>query len=96
MACDKMTTDQERHLARVNERLRQLTEVAYRAGQSEHGGDLWRKRNQVREALGEVVDLGVYLVPLEEQISEARGIAIEALEGDGDAHEALSSILDLL
>ena len=89
MACDKMTTDQERHLARVNERLRQLTEVAYRAGQSEHGGDLWRKRHPVREAVGEVVTL-------EEQISEARGIAIEALEGDGDAHEALSSILDLL
>jgi len=40
-----MTPKQEQHLQFIIAEFKRLYEPKYRAGQKEHGGDLWRKKN---------------------------------------------------
>lgn len=68
-----MSPSQEAHLLRVKERFSQLMDAKYRAGQAEHGGYLWRKR-QMPNIMDEVLDLSVYVVTLEEQIEEIKNL----------------------
>ena len=61
---EPMTPMREKHLERIKERASQLMDAKYRAGQSEHGGNLWRKK-----MLG-------YVLTLEEQIEEVKNLCV--------------------
>jgi len=90
-----MTVGQERHLARVKKRCVVLLDAKYRAGQREHGGDLWEKP-MVRSILEEGLDLVVYALTLEQQVKELRGICDAGERGDISARVALIKIRKLL
>lgn len=62
-----MTIEQEEHMYRVEDEFRILLRNKYKAGQAEHGGNLWEKPGMIDMALEEVVDLAVYLLTLKEQ-----------------------------
>lgn len=69
-----MTAEQEAHLARVKARFSADLDAKYRAGQEEHGGDLWLKPGALENAYAEVLDLAVYILTLMEQRDERRRI----------------------
>lgn len=64
---ERMTADQEAHLARVKARLLADLDAKYRDGQEKHGGELWLKPGMLEAALEEVLDLAVYLYTAIEQ-----------------------------
>ena len=57
----KMTPEQERHLQMIKDEFVKRVDAKYRAGQKEHGGDLWNK-DSLAEALPEAIDLFVYII----------------------------------
>lgn len=63
-----MTTQQEQHLANIKEDFLREVDKKYRAGQKEHGGDLWLKKDLIDKALEEIIDLYVYMITLKDQI----------------------------
>ena len=66
-----MTPEQEAHLKGLTDRFVSFVDRKYRAGQKEHGGDLWKKKDIIGMAKEEVADLWVYLDTLEQQINES-------------------------
>ncbi len=66
----EMSPAQERHLARIIYRFTQDVSAKYRAGQAEHGGNLFDKPN-LQMLMEEVQDLVVYAYTLKDQIHEA-------------------------
>ncbi len=72
---EKMTPMREKHLERVKERASQLIDKKYRAGQSEHGGNLWRKK-MLPNLIEETLDMMVYALTLEEQIEEVKNLCV--------------------
>jgi hypothetical protein len=62
-----MTPEQEAHLARVLALVNTGISEKYRAGQKEHGGNLWDKPGLLEEALKEAIDQVIYLTTLIEQ-----------------------------
>jgi hypothetical protein len=62
-----MTDEQEAHLQRVKDWICEKIDKKYRAGQQEHGGDLWKKAAVLDFLIDEVVDQVVYAESLEEQ-----------------------------
>jgi len=65
-----MTPQQEQHLQKIKEEFCRLYDVKYRAGQKEHGGNLWDKANKIDLAIEEALDLVGYLLTLKQQIKE--------------------------
>jgi hypothetical protein len=65
-----MSEDHEDHLNRIKTQVINLIDTKYRAGQKEHGGNLWLKTGLLDEAINEVIDLAVYLLTMKEQIAE--------------------------
>jgi hypothetical protein len=63
-----MTPEHEQNLKEANESFMALNEKKYRAGQAEHGGNLWEVPNLIDEAMNEIVDLWNYLFNLKKQI----------------------------
>lgn len=65
-----MTEPQETHLAEIKAHFLREVDAKYRAGQREHGGDLFRKNISalIREIKQEAVDLYVYADSLESLI----------------------------
>lgn len=65
-----MTQDQERHLNIIKEQFELKVDKKYRAGQSEHGGDLWTMDllKLVDNSIDEAIDQFVYLTTLREQL----------------------------
>jgi hypothetical protein len=65
-----MTKEQESHLTSIKLSFSALVDAKYRKGQSEHGGDLFRKDVAwlVDQAIAEAVDQIVYLLTLRERI----------------------------
>jgi len=90
-----MTTPQELHLARVKERGMALLDAKYRAGQREHGGNLWQKP-MVGNILEESLDMLVYTLTLEQQMEEVRGICSAGERGEISARDALRKMGELL
>jgi hypothetical protein len=62
-----MTPEQENHLERVKSEFLEAVDTKYRAGQREHGGDLWRKPGVLEMLMDECVDFWVYAQVLKEQ-----------------------------
>lgn len=59
---------QEQHLANIKEDFAREVDKKYRAGQEQHGGDLWAKKDLINKALEEIIDLYVYMSTLKTQI----------------------------
>lgn len=66
---DDMTPDRERHLAAVLDSAHSLIDKKFRAGQVQHGGNIWQKPGMLQHAIEEVADQTVYLFTLEGQMS---------------------------
>jgi hypothetical protein len=62
-----MSPEQEAHLQRVKDWICEKIDKKYRAGQAEHGGDLWKKSMVFDFLVEEVVDQVVYTESLDEQ-----------------------------
>jgi hypothetical protein len=65
----------EQHLARILAEFSLDLDAKYRAGQEEHGGNMWEKKGMLTHAIQEAIDQVVYLYTLREQM-RARGIDI--------------------
>lgn len=90
-----MTGTQEAHLRRIKERCGALLDAKYRAGQREHGGNLWKKP-MVGRIIEESLDLVVYSLTLEQQLEEVRGVCCAGERGEISARDALRKIRELL
>jgi len=67
----------EEHATYVGEVVSAEMRQKYLAGQREHGGQIWQKPRMVEHAIEEMLDLGVYLVVMRDQL--------QALAADMDA-----------
>jgi hypothetical protein len=70
-----MTPEQEQNLAESNSAFLKLSDEKYRAGQAEHGSNLWEVPRLLVEAKKEVVDMWHYLHNLEIQINKVKSVA---------------------
>lgn len=64
-----MNEQQEEHLEDIKYEFTRLVDAKYRAGQKEHGGELWRKRGLINMAIEEAIDQVVYLITLRDQLN---------------------------
>lgn len=66
-----MTPQQEAHVKRINREFGDRMEMKYRAGQAEHGGNLWEKDVEflLDNAILEAIDQFVYLISLRERLN---------------------------
>ena len=67
----KLTPDQRRHLEDIVDWTVVSLEAKYRAGQQEHGGNLWMKNGMLSHIEAEVLDLLVYVRTLRKQLEES-------------------------
>jgi hypothetical protein len=69
-----MSPKQEAHLEFLKRRFTDLLDPKYRAGQKEHGGNLWQMGNEklLDNAIDEAIDQIVYLLTLKVQLYESR------------------------
>jgi len=65
-----MTPQQEQHLQFIKDEFCQRYDKKYRAGQQEHGGDLWKKKGIIDFAIEEALDQVGYLLTLKEQLKD--------------------------
>lgn len=63
-----MTPEHEAHLAHLKAEFTADLDAKYRAGQIEHGGNIWEKPGMLEHAIEEAIDLVVYLYTLRDQI----------------------------
>ena len=64
-----MTNEQETHLQLIKDTFCEAVDKKYRAGQVEHGGDIWTKP-VLDELWNEIVDLAVYYITLKQKITK--------------------------
>ncbi len=62
-----MTPEQEEHLTNIKMDFLEAVDAKYRAGQAEHGGDLWKKPGVLEMLMEECIDFYVYAHVLKEQ-----------------------------
>lgn len=62
-----MTEEQEQHLTDIKQAFIKAVDIKYRAGQAEHGGDLWKKPGVLEMLMDECVDFYVYAYTLRQQ-----------------------------
>lgn len=63
-----MTPEHEAHLAHLKKEICADLDAKYRAGQVEHGGNIWEKPGMLEHAIEEVLDMCVYLYVLRDQM----------------------------
>jgi len=63
-----MTPEHEAHLEHLKAEFCKDLDAKYRAGQIEHGGNIWEKPGMLEHAIEEVLDMAVYLYTLRDQI----------------------------
>ena len=83
---DKMTPEQESHLSSIRLSFGVALDDKYRAGQTEHGGDLWTKP-QADNIIEEAVDMVAYSLTLRAQLRAMREAAVD---GDLEKLRALA------
>lgn len=86
-----MTEAQEQHLEDVEDRFCLRLDEKYRAGQLEHGGNVWAKPGIMRQMTNEVLDLTVYRDVMEQQLR-----AILTLLDKNELVAARNQLADLL
>ncbi len=69
-----MTPDQERHLNYIKERFDAQVDSKYRAGQAEHGGNLWELSllELINHGIDEAIDQYTYLVTIREKLLKGK------------------------
>ena len=72
-----MSHDQEAHLAAIKKEFCELTDVKYRKGQAEHGGNVWERRT-VNDMEGEVADFFVYFKCIRDDFKRINLLVTEA------------------
>ena len=60
----------KQHANKIADEARELIFKKYMAGQEEHGGQLWRKKGLLNQAIMEAIDQVVYLLTLWDQLEE--------------------------
>lgn len=65
----KMTPEQERSMGDALARFREKAESKYRAGQAEHGGNLWDRSQILDEIENEVIDQWFYVQVLRQKLN---------------------------
>ncbi len=69
-AFERMEPHQEAHLASIVKRFGELCDKKYRAGQAEHGGNLWELTGEqlINNAIDEAIDQVVYLLTIKDRL----------------------------
>jgi len=80
-----MKKSQEKHLQRIKDQFIQLADQKYRAGQKEHGGDLWTMglKQLINNLKDEIVDAFTYLQTLEDNLNELEDIINRVKKDEG-------------
>jgi|TARA_R110002051_G_scaffold305675_1_gene375795 hypothetical protein len=73
-----MTLDQENHLAEIQQSISKRVNEKYRAGQSEHGGDLWERVPLVEDLIEEALDQMTYALTLKSQLGRVKKLLDDA------------------
>ena len=70
-----MSPEHEAHLSHLKTEFTADLDAKYRAGQIEHGGNIWEKPGMLAHAIEEAIDQVVYLYTLRDQLRR-RGIDV--------------------
>ena len=73
-----MTLEQEDHLNKIQKRVVGRIDRKYRAGQAEHGGDLWERVPLVEDLIDESIDQVTYALTLKTQLGRVRKLLDDA------------------
>lgn len=73
-----MTPSQEKHLNEILKEVRSKIDTKYRAGQAEHGGDLWERVPLIDDIMDEAVDQTTYALTLKCQLGTIKTLIDEA------------------
>jgi hypothetical protein len=73
-----MTLEQENHLNGVIRSVSGQIDRKYRAGQEEHGGDLWERVPLVDDMIDESIDQVTYALTLKTQLGRVRKLLEDA------------------
>lgn len=76
-----MTQEQEKHLDDIKYAFVKAVDAKYRAGQAEHGGDLWKKPGVLEMLMDECVDFFVYAQVLKQQRDNPEIVDPSLVEG---------------
>jgi hypothetical protein len=90
-----MTDQQTQHLEEIKSAFCHAVDAKYKAGQIEHGGNLWEKPVDL-EIWAEAIDFVAYCHVMRSQVSKVRVLAAHAINGQADPVETLHSILKTL
>lgn len=80
-----MSPEHEKHLDLLVRNANYLMKRKYRAGQSEHGGNLWEMAfdELLDNAISEALDQVVYLLTLKQQLTELKSFEEEQMNATG-------------
>jgi hypothetical protein len=73
-----MTLKQEDHLNGIIRSISGQVDQKYRAGQAEHGGDLWERVPLVEDMIEESIDQVTYALTLKSQLGRAKSLLEDA------------------
>jgi len=73
-----MTLKQEDHLNGIIKTISGQVDRKYRAGQAEHGGDLWERVPLVEDMIEESIDQITYALTLQSQLGRAKSLLEDA------------------
>ena len=73
-----MTLAQEDHLNGIIRSISGQVDRKYRAGQEEHGGDLWERVPLVEDMIEESIDQVTYALTLKSQLTQVKQLLDEA------------------
>tara|TARA_Y100001951_G_C11109701_1_gene166750 strand:- start:24 stop:314 length:291 start_codon:yes stop_codon:yes gene_type:complete len=79
-----MTLAQEDHLSEIQKTVGAEIDRKYRAGQAEHGGDLWERVPLVSDLIDESIDQMTYALTLKAQLGRVRGLLEDARDAAPD------------
>jgi|TARA_R100001530_G_scaffold66479_1_gene47541 hypothetical protein len=73
-----MTDAQEDHLRGIVEMVSEQIHRKYRAGQQEHGGNLWERTPLTGDLIDEAIDQATYALTLAQQLTWAKRLLEQA------------------
>ena len=79
-----MTLAQENHLSELIREIRSKLAHKYRAGQAEHGGDLWERVPLIDDVIDEATDQMTYALTLKWQLERVKKLIEDARDAAPD------------